>query len=62
METLDPYLCGVAVKRALQKLSECLGDEQSKQEDLPMKEILNLLQLMCSKVGCSILCHVCVCI
>ena len=51
METLDPHLCGVAVKRAVQKLSECLSDEQSKQEDLLVKEVLNLLQQMHSKVG-----------
>ena len=51
METLDPHLCGVAVKRAVQKLSKCLGDELSKQEDQLMKDVLKLLQLMYSKVG-----------
>ena len=54
METLDPPLCGIAVKRAMQKLSECLGDELSKQEDQLLKVVLKLLQLMYSKVGyCS---------
>ena len=52
METLDPLLCGIAVKRAVQKLSECLGDELSKQEDQLLKVVLKLLQLMYSKVGC----------
>ena len=51
METLDPHLCGVAVKRAVQKLNECLGDELSKQEDQLMKDVLKLLQLIYSKVG-----------
>ena len=51
METLDHHLCGVAIKRAVQKLSEFLGDEASKQEDRLMKDVLKLLQLMYSKVG-----------
>jgi hypothetical protein len=51
MATLDPHLCGVAVKRAVQKLSECVDDNLSKQEGRLMKDILKLLQQMYSKVG-----------
>ena len=51
METLDPHLCGVAMKRAVQRLSEYVGDDLLKQEDQLMKDVLKLLQLMYSKVG-----------
>jgi hypothetical protein len=51
METLDPHLCGIAVKRAVQRFSECVYDDLSKQEGQLMKDVLKLLQLMYSKVG-----------
>ena len=51
METLDPHLCGIAIKRAVQRLSESLVDDLSEQEDQLMKDVLKLLQLMYSKVG-----------
>ena len=51
METLDSHLCGIAMKRAVQRLSESLGDDDLfKQEDRLMKDVLKLLQLMYSKV------------
>ena len=50
METLDSHLCGIAMKRAVQRLSESLGDDLFKQEDRLMKDVLKLLQLMYSKV------------
>ena len=50
METLDPHLCGIAMKRAVQRLRESLGDDLLKQEDHLMKAVLKLLQLMYSKV------------
>ena len=50
METLDPLLCGVAVKRAVMKLRELYSSEFSKEENDLVKDLLKLLQLMCSKV------------
>ena len=50
METLDPNLCCIAMKRAVQRLNETLGDDLLKQEDRLMKDVLKLLQLMYSKV------------
>ena len=51
METLDPYLCDIAVKRVVQKLSAFLDDETSQQKDELTEDVLKLLQLIYSKVG-----------
>ena len=51
METVDPHVCSVAVKRAVQNLGECLDVELSKQEDQLMNGVMKLLQLMYAKVS-----------
>ena len=43
---MDPVLCGIAVKRALQKLTELFGDSPSKKEDRLVKDVAILLQAM----------------
>ena len=50
LKTLDPLLCGIAVKRTMQKLRELYNGGPSKNEDKLVGDVVTLLQLMYSKV------------
>ena len=56
LQSLDPAICGITVKRAMQKLATLFGGVLSKEDQRLLTDVAALLQKMHSKVNKNLAC------
>ena len=56
LQSLDPTICGITVKRAMQKLTTLFGGVFSKEDQRLLTDVAALLQRMHSKVNKNLVC------